>query len=152
MKAEMLLGVWELINCEGRSDNDQSFLPYGPHPTGKLIYTEDGHLTVTLMNSDRPLFASEDISKSTAEEVAAAFNSFDSYSGRWSLDENTRRIEHIIEAGRIPNWVGKTHVRYCSVEDGCLTLSTEQFSMGDNTWRVYVKWRRPQNKERQGTR
>ena len=152
MKAEMLLGVWELINCEGRSDNGQSFLPYGPHATGKLIYTEDGHLTVTLMNSDRPLFASEDISKSTAEEVAAAFSSFDSYSGRWSLDENSGRIEHIIEAGRIPNWVGKTHFRYCSVEDGCLTLSTEQFSMGENTWRVYVKWRRPQNKERQGTR
>lgn len=147
MKAELLLGVWELISCEGRSDNDQSFLPYGPHPIGKLIYTEDGHLAVTLMSSDRCLFASEDISRSTDEEVASAFRSFDAYSGRWSLDEVTGRIGHIIEVGRIPNWVGKTHVRYCSVENECLTLSTDQFSMGDNTWRVYVKWRRPQNKE-----
>lgn len=145
MKAEMLLGVWELLSCEGRSADGESFLPYGPQPIGKLIYTDDGHLSVTLMKSGRSVFASEDISKSTADEVVAAFNSFDSYSGRWNLEEETGRIEHVIEAGRIPNWVGKTHVRHCSFEDRCLTLATDEFSMGDKTWRVYVKWKRPLN-------
>jgi hypothetical protein len=151
MKTEMLLGVWELISCEGRSADGDSFLPYGPHPIGKLIYTVDKHLAVTLMRSDRSLFASEDISKSTPEEVMGAFGSFDSYCGHWSLDEETGRIEHAIEAGRIPNWVGRTHIRYCSLENTCLTLATEEFSMGGKTWRVYVKWRRPQNKGSQGS-
>jgi hypothetical protein len=147
----MLLGVWELISCEGRSTDGGSFLPYGSQPVGKLIYTHDGHLAVTLMSSGRACFASEDISKATNEEVAVAFSSFDSYSGRWRLDEGTGRIEHLIEAGRIPNWVDKNHARYCSFEDGCLTLATEEFLMGGKPWRVFVKWRRPQSKDRQGT-
>jgi hypothetical protein len=150
MKAEILIGVWELISCEGRSSDGQSFLPYGPHPIGKLIYTEDGHLTVTLMNADRTLFASNDISQSSADEVAAAFGSFDCYSGRWRLNEGTSTIEHFIEAGRIPNWVGTTHLRYCSIEDGELILSTDHFLMAGNTWRVYVKWRRPHDKLAKG--
>jgi hypothetical protein len=142
IKRETLCGVWELKSCEGKSADGQIFLPYGSKPIGKLIYTDDGHLAVTLMNSDRPHFASEDISKSTTEEITFAFSSFDSYSGRWNLDEQTGRIEHLIEAGRIPNWVGKSHVRYCSVEAGELILATDEFSMGEKTWRVYVKWTR----------
>lgn len=144
MKTELLLGVWELISCEGRSAEGDSFLPYGQHPIGKLIYTNDRHLAVTLMSRDRPPFVSEDISRVTPDEVLLAFGSFDSYTGRWTLDEETSRIEHIIEAGRIPNWVGRTHVRYCSIENQQLTLTTEEFLMGGKAWRVYVRWGRPQ--------
>jgi len=142
MKTEMLIGVWELISCEGRSVSGECFLPYGAQPIGKLIYTDDGHISVSLMSAGRSLFVSEDISKVTKEEVNLAFVSFDAYSGRWQFDEETGRIEHLIEAGRIPNWVGKTHVRFCSIEGGCLTLATEEFSMGEKIWRVYVKWKR----------
>jgi hypothetical protein len=138
----MLTGVWELVSCEAQSADGESFLPYGQKPVGKLIYTDDGHLSVILMNSERAIFVSDDISKASADEIAAAFGSFDSYSGRWDLDEEAGRIEHFIQAGRIPNWVGKTHVRYCSVDEGCLTLATEEFAMRDKTWRVYVKWTR----------
>jgi hypothetical protein len=147
MKAELILGVWELISCEAQGEDNQSFLPYGPHPTGKLIYTHDGHLSVTLMSSERGLFASEEIYKATTKEVEAAFNSFDSYSGRWTLDEQLGRIEHIIEAGRIPNWVGKTHTRHISFNEGLLVLSTEKFTMNGDTWRVHVKWQRPQARQ-----
>ena len=143
MKRETLLGVWELVSCEGRNSDGSSFLPYGPTPIGKLIYTEDGHLAVTLMSPARPPFASEDISKSTNEEKASAFNTFDSYCGRWKLDEVTGRVEHIIEAGRIPNWIGKTHTRFCSIDDQGLTLATDEFQMAGKVWQVYVKWKRP---------
>jgi hypothetical protein len=138
----MLVGVWELIRCEGRSADGASFLPYGPQPLGKLIYTADGYVAVTLMASGRANFASEDISKATPDEVVAAFGSFDSYCGRWALDAEARRVEHRIEAGRIPNWVGKTHFRNCQVAGGELTLSTDEFTMGEKVWRVYVQWRR----------
>lgn len=95
------------------------------------------------MNSDRRLLASEDISKATIEEMVAAFSSFDSYTGRWNFDENTGCVEHLIQAGRIPNWVGRNHLRYCSIDEGILTLATEEFSMAGKLWRVYVRWRRP---------
>jgi hypothetical protein len=143
MRRDELFGVWELISCEGRSADGASFLPYGAQPVGKLIYTEDGHLAVTLMNSSREQFVSEDISKATSDEVVAAFNTFDSYSGRWRFHEEADSVEHIIESGRIPNWVAKTHLRNCATEDGLLTLSTDEFEMGGKVWRVYVTWKRP---------
>lgn len=145
MTQEELLGVWELVYCEGRSADGGSFLPYGRSPVGKLIYTADGHLAVVLMNSERSPFRSEDISQASTDEIVSAFNSFDAYTGRWSLNHPSGRLEHHIEAGRIPNWVQKTHIRFCQLENGELTLSTEEFSMGDQSWRVYVGWKRPQS-------
>jgi hypothetical protein len=145
MLSESILGAWELVSCVGESRDGGSFFPYGEKPVGKLIYTEDGHLAVVLMNSQRTFFSSEDISKTTIEETAAAFNTFDAYAGRWNLDPETGRIEHTIECGRIPNWVGKTHTRFSSVKDEELTLSTEEFSMAGKTWQVHVRWRRASN-------
>jgi hypothetical protein len=145
MFKESILGPWELVSCVGESREGDSFLPYGEQPVGKLIYTEGGHLAVVLMNSARSPFASEDISKATIEEAAAAFNTFDAYAGRWNLDPDTGRIEHTIECGRIPNWVGKTHTRFSSVQDEELTLSTEEFSMAGKMWQVHVRWRRASN-------
>lgn len=152
MKKDELLGVWDLVSCEGRSRDGETFLPYGPIPIGKLIYTSDGHLAVTLMNGQRAAFASEDISQVTTDETVSAFGSFDAYTGRWQFDETTNRIEHEIEAGRIPNWVGKVHARTCEISDGRLILATDKFLMNGKEWRVYVTWRRSQNGATRGSR
>jgi len=145
MLTKDITGVWQLISCEGRSAEGDSFLPYGSHPTGKLIYTDDGHMSVILMDSARPRFLLDDISKASLEEVSAAFVSFDAYSGTWKLDGSLGKVEHTIEAGRIPNWVGVSHLRFISLSEGLLTLTTDEFTMGGKSWRVYVSWRRPHN-------
>jgi hypothetical protein len=145
MLKQDLVGVWLLVSCEGKSSDGQSFLPYGSHPTGKLIYTQDGHMSVILMDSERPRFVSEDISRASSDEVSSAFRSFDAYSGTWELDSNSGKIDHTIEAGRIPNWVGATHPRFISISQSLLTLTTDEFTMGGHTWRVYVSWRRSHN-------
>jgi len=142
IKRQDIIGNWVLMACEGRCADGSSFLPYGDSPTGKLFYSTDGQMSVLLMNSSRSGFASEDISRASSDEIVQAFTSFDAYCGRWILDETTGRIEHIIEAGRIPNWVGQTHVRYCHRDGPNLSLTTDEFSMGNKVWRVSVKWRR----------
>jgi hypothetical protein len=145
MLKQDIVGVWQLVSCEGKSSDGQSFLPYGSHPTGKLIYTEDGYMSVVLTDSTRPRFFSEDISQASSDEVSTAFRSFDAYSGIWELDSKSGKIDHAIEAGRIPNWVGARHARFISISEGLLTLSTDEFTMGQKIWRVYVSWRRPHN-------
>ena len=145
MLKQDIVGVWQLVSCEGRSLDGQSFLPYGAHPTGKLIYTHDGHMSVILMDSTRPRFLSEDISQASSDEVSSAFRSFDAYSGLWELDSKSGKIDHAIEASRIPNWVGAIHHRFVSLSEGVLSLTTDEFTMGGQTWRVYVSWQRPHN-------
>lgn len=145
MKASDLVGVWKLESCEGRSAGGQMFAPYGERPQGKLIYTAQGHISVILANSTRRHFASEDISKAASEEVVAAFESFDAYSGRWTFDEAAAIVTHRIEAGRIPNWVGREHRRWVHMHEELLTLTTDEFSMGGDSWRVSVSWSRVNN-------
>lgn len=55
-----IVGVWRPVSCEGKSSDGQSFLLYGSNPTGKLIYIQDGHMVVILMDSTRSRLLSED--------------------------------------------------------------------------------------------
>lgn len=203
MLNDEIIGVWQLVSCEGKSSDGQSFLPYGANPKGKLIYTQDGHMSVVLMDPTRPRFRSEDISQASADEIVSAFRGFDAYSGTWTIqpfsrvssaqvenarvatlsnfakkslsvsqwiqhrffapvlritthlvnlakklllrpvvDDRAGKIEHLIEVGRIPNWVGAIHPRSIAISEGLLTLTTDEFAMGGKTWRVYVSWRR----------
>lgn len=139
---EDLVGVWQLLSCQGFSGADSRFYPYGESPLGKLIYTLDGHMSVILMNPARPTFRSDDISQASMEEISAAFVGFDAYSGTWRLDQRAGRVEHSIEAGKIPNWVGGRHSREASLENGLLTLVTDPFEMAGHVWRVSVVWER----------
>jgi hypothetical protein len=122
MLKQDIVGVWQLVSCEGKS-----------------------YMSVVLTDSTRPRFFSEDISQASSDEVSTAFRSFDAYSGIWELDSKSGKIDHAIEAGRIPNWVGARHARFISISEGLLTLSTDEFTMGQKIWRVYVSWRRPHN-------
>jgi hypothetical protein len=141
MKREDIVGVWELVSVEARSKNARSFLPYGERPIGKLIYTADGHMAVTLMAANRGVFSSPDISLASDEEIKKAFETFDAYSGKWVLNEETGRIDHYIEAGRIPNWINQSHGRTCVLNNG-LTLVTDEFEMTGERWQVFVEWKR----------
>jgi hypothetical protein len=140
VQADDLVGVWRLVTCEGRSSHGKSFLPYGDKPVGKLIYTASGHMSVILMAGDRKGFQSEDVSRASDSEVSAAFRSFDAYSGRWSFNPDKQDVLHTIEAGRVPQWVDRTHRRSVQMRDGMLTLVTEEFSMAGDQWRVFVVW------------
>ena len=142
MKREDLLGTWTLYACQGESSDGRKFLPYGEQPLGTLVYLPDGLMSVHLMARDRSLFASEDISQATADEIRSAFASFDAYSGRWEFDQSESIVVHDIECGKVPNWVGKKHKRFCELHDQVLTLRTEVFPMAGSTWSVSVHWKR----------
>jgi len=137
-----LIGTWKLISCSGRSSSGKAFLPYGENPTGHLTYTSSGKVIVTLMSSSRTNFHSENLANVTVEEKAAAFDSFDAYSGSVIVDEIKGTVIHRIEAGRVPNWVGKEHVRYFKISGNNLTLLTTPFELSDEEWQVEVIWER----------
>src|SRR5688572_9679921 len=141
MNASDLIGVWSLSSCRAESQDGQHFHPYGEEPQGKLIYTACGNMSVTLMSAHRARFASDDLSLASAAEIKPAFDSFDAYCGRWTLDPGGAWVEHKIEAGRIPNWIGISHRRYCRLlPDGGLALTTEPFTLSGSIWKVEVTW------------
>lgn len=141
MRDKGLLGVWKLAACEGRAlGGDTTFLPYGENPCGRIIYNENGSMSVLLMAGHRDTFASEDISKATDDEIRQAFSTFDAYSGRWSCEPEVGVVNHHIECARIPNWVGHVHRRFYELSNDSLTLTTEPFRIGEHEWQVTVSW------------
>lgn len=137
-----LIGIWTLKSCKATASKGQIVYPYGEKPVGHLVYTSNKKVIVTLMSSARKNFQSKDLTQASTDEKAAAFDSFDSYSGNFSVDNQHGTVIHHIEAGRIPNWVGKSHIRHFSISGDTLTLLTEPFVMSDEEWKAEVIWER----------
>jgi hypothetical protein len=47
------IGTWELISWENTCPNGEVTYPYGKHPIGYLLYTEDGYLVAEMMDPNR---------------------------------------------------------------------------------------------------
>jgi hypothetical protein len=138
----MLSGEWSLVSCRGQSDTGKEFFPYGSQPVGYLCYTASNKVIVILSNSNRSKFNSEDLSQTTIQEKATAFDEFDSYYGNYEINEEQKIVSHHILAGRVPNWINQNHPRYYNIEDDKLTLKTQYFQMNGENWQVVVEWLR----------
>ncbi|BAY08510.1 lipocalin-like domain-containing protein [Calothrix sp. NIES-2098] len=117
-----LVGTWKLLSCETRTANGQVFYPLGDNPSGYIIYTDNGYVSVAMMKANRPLFQAGDIAAGTVEEKVTAADSYVSYCGTYEIQDN--RVVHHVEVSFFPNWVGANQVRFLQLNDDLLTLST----------------------------
>src|SRR5689334_22172551 len=99
-----LTGTWRLVAVEGHSEGGTVTEPFGHHPVGQIIYTEDGHMSVMIMSADRAKFETEGLRAGTDAEKVEAFDTFLAYSGRYERFEN--RVVHYPDVSSIPNFVG----------------------------------------------
>ena len=74
-----IIGAWRLVSFETRKENGEVDYPFGNNAQGSLIYTKSGRMSVHLMRSDRPRFASGDQMKGTTEEIKANYEGLITY-------------------------------------------------------------------------
>ncbi|MBD2533671.1 lipocalin-like domain-containing protein [Nostoc flagelliforme FACHB-838] len=117
-----LVGTWKLVSCETRTANGQVFYPLGENPSGYIIYTDNGYVSVAMMRANRPQFQAGDIAAGTVEEKVAAADSYVSYCGTYEIQNN--QVVHHVEVSFFPNWVDANQVRYVQLNGDLLTLST----------------------------
>ncbi|MDH3247091.1 MAG: lipocalin-like domain-containing protein, partial [Saprospiraceae bacterium] len=119
-----LIGEWALVDWTATSSIGEVLNPFGDDPLGRVFYTGEGSVVLVLMRSDRPLFASDDPSERTLDEIEMAFHSFFTYTGRFEVNANEAFIEHEVELCSNPNWVGRTQTRYYELIGNTLVLTT----------------------------
>jgi hypothetical protein len=117
------VGVWSLEAIrdhvpDGRAEDHPDF---GPDPSGLIVYTESGHVSVQFMRRGRSAWKSEDAPTDT--ERAEAARGYGAYAGRYEVDEAAGVVRHHVETALIPNRVGVTLTRSFSFEGDRLTLS-----------------------------
>jgi hypothetical protein len=117
MSATDLAGAWRLVSYHDVDDAGRTSAgPLGENPSGLLIYTVDGYVSVSMMG---PRFMG--------------------YAGRWHRDGDL--VTHRIEVTPRPDWVGTDQVRTAELAGDRLTLHAETTVDGRPQRRVLV-WRR----------
>jgi Lipocalin-like domain len=113
------IGTWRLVAIEG---SGRGTAP-GDRPSGVITYDRTGHVAVQISyKPKRPAFA-HGPGAGTAEEKAAAFDSYAAYYGTFTVDPAAGLVIHHLENSLDPNNVGKDNVRYYELEGNRITLS-----------------------------
>lgn len=127
-----LIGTWTLEGSYVEDADGKRVPTWGEAPRGVIIYTSDGWMTAITGRGDRTLPAN-----ATADDKAAAFDSYLNYAGRWTLSGNT--VTHHIEHATNPNWVGTSRDRHIDHQGDRMVFSG---LAGDGRSNAVIVWRR----------
>jgi hypothetical protein len=140
MVNDSFVGTWKLISYEVRSADGKVIYPWGEKPEGRLMYADDGHVSVAMMAPGRPKFEARELKLGTAEEKVAAVDKYISYAGRYEVQGD--KVVHHVEVCLFPNWVGKDQKRNFRFEGRRLYLSTDPDPRDEKQKTGYLIWER----------
>ena len=141
MEADKFIGAWRLISAEFRAeDGTIAESPYGREPQGLLMYDAQGSMSAQLAQKGRRPFAIADRMAGTADEVRAAFETYQAYCGRYKIDEREHVVTHTVIQSLLPNWVGTEQRRQYKFRDGKLILRTPPIAIGGKRLTGELVW------------
>lgn len=117
-----VIGTWKLLSWISK-DAESGVVSnvFGERPSGYLIYTAGGRMTVNLSADGRkPL--SGDRFTTPAEERAQAFSTNIAYSGTYDI--MPEGINHHIEVATFQNWVDTDQFRFTTVVGDRMIVKT----------------------------
>ena len=111
---------------------------------GRLTYSPDGYMNAFIMQKTRPAFAEGKIDEGTPVEIRKAFQSFDAYSGRYTVNISEGTVVHHVDMARSPAWIGLDLVRHFDISNHALSIYTDRFysDAQDEDIVVFVEWER----------
>ena len=117
-----IVGTWRLLSWVAQDQETGAVVDvFGSHPTGYLIYTTGGRVTVNLTAEGRKPLSGDRFS-SPLEERAVAFSTSIAYSGTYTVEGDA--VTHRVEVASFPNWVGTEQLRFVRVDGDKLTVKT----------------------------
>jgi hypothetical protein len=125
---EELIGVWKVVSLADSLSNGGVSHPLGEKPSGGILYTADGFLSLQLAKDPRPTFA-DGYHQATREEMKNALEAYVAMYGRYSLDEQESVVTHHILGCNWPDMIGTDQVRPFELSGDTLTLKPAPFEM-----------------------
>ena len=121
--AQRIVGTWQLMTrTVTRADGTAIVDPVlGEKPTGRLIYDPSGAMMLQMMRTGRKTAIStpsNDRDKANARVILG----YDSYFGRYTVDEKAGSVTHHVEGSLFPEDLGSDWVRPFTLEGDRLTL------------------------------
>ena len=135
-----LVGAWRLVSWENRAADGQITYPMGADALGYLLYSADGHFSVTISRRGRPGFAAGDLLGGSIEEKARAMEGLVAYAGRYRFLGD--RVIHHVELSLFPNWVGSDQERWVELAEDRLILSASPLLLAGKQQVPRLVWER----------
>lgn len=131
-------GTWQLRDCYSERDGERFPFPLGERVLGRINYDRDGNMAAQLMRADREQFSSRDPREVADAEYRAAYHSYTSYFGTYTIDAGAGAVSHHVVGASVPGWPGQVQVRYFELGDGTLTLKTPPMRGNDGAKSVHT--------------
>lgn len=115
---DRLIGAWDLLSFSGRTPSGKTFYPMGPKATGRLLYSADGQVAVSLAEADRTR-PDPDTRMPLLNDAAAGpiARTYLAYAGPFTFDETTHIVTHTFELCLDPARVGTLQERLVTFHD-----------------------------------
>lgn len=139
--SEKVIGTWKLVSWTYKNKYGERVDYFGENPTGILMYTTSGYMSVHIMKNDRKRFESEGMYDGKPEEIIDAFKTYFAYFGRFE-EKEPGVMRHTVEGGTFPNWLGHIEERFGEIKENLLVLSTPPIRTGDRDIVFDVVWER----------
>jgi hypothetical protein len=112
---------------------------YGEHPQGLFVIDHSGRYSMQIYREGRPLFASGDKARGTADEYRAASIGVSTHIGHVKIDRAKHQLVFEVENASFPNWEGKRLARDFTYENGLLSYVGPASVSGSTSYSI---WRR----------
>ena len=116
--AQDLVGTWALVSAaiHSGSSGDVNLEPFGPDPSGTLIFGSDGHYALIFLRRDLPKLTSNSRLSQTVEESRDITKGSIAHFGTYRVeDEAGKALMLHIEGSTFPNWAGTEQRRSFSL-------------------------------------
>ena len=111
-------GAWQLASIV-RYSGDGEELSRNEESTGFLMYDPAGYMGVVIQGANRQVY---ERSQATDEDRLAAYRSYTSYFGTYSVDPDQGAVTHHLRASMNPSGAGSDYVRKYEFGEDRLTL------------------------------
>ncbi len=125
---EKLVGTWEWVSVDNTAPDGSRTQPFGPKPSGYLIFDSDGRFFWLISRPGRAKFASSRRDQGTPDENKATVQGSLAYCGTYSVHHDILAMR--IEASTYPNEEGAEQRRAFTLIDDQLTWRNPTVSTG----------------------
>jgi hypothetical protein len=121
---DQMLGAWDLRSRTVRADSGEAIADpiLGAQPIGRLYYDASGRMGLQMMRHGREQAITSPDAADQATNARLALG-YDSYFGRFAVDDPAGTVTHHVEGSLFPEDLGKDFVRRFRVEGDTFELS-----------------------------
>jgi hypothetical protein len=133
-----IVGVWRYAGeVDTKADGSPAPIAALSVAQGLLIYTADGHMSVTLMPKARS-WSTDD---ATADQLRETIGNGTAYAGRYEIDAKAQTITHLTSVSMEPQFEGKRLTRQFALDGDTLELMGT-FPYEGETIHFKITWKR----------